>query len=182
MIFVMKPKKGLDKENDAAEKQKLADYKASLTKKELEQVVADTKELKLYQETPSPAEDMEKVPLLNISDIRKEIHPLKNREDSIYGMPLISHDIFTNGIGYLEFIFDINDLDAELIPYAELLTNISNMWIQSITHMVNCPIRSISIPAVSDFLQGPCIRMAERIIFHSSPLRQRLCMTSLEKV
>lgn len=124
MIFVMKPKKGLDKENDAAEKQKLADYKASLAENELEQVVSDTKELKLYQETPSPAEDMEKVPLLNISDIRKEIHPLKNREDSIYGMPLISHDIFTNGIGYLEFIFDINDLDAEFVPYAELLTNI----------------------------------------------------------
>ena len=164
MIFVMKPKKGLDKENDAAEKQKLADYKASLTKKELEQVVADTKELKLYQETPSPAEDMEKVPLLNISDIRKEIHPLKNREDSIYGMPLISHDIFTNGIGYLEFIFDINDLDAELIPYAELLTNI------------------FKYVDTEHYLQGPCIRMAERIIFHSSPLRQRLCMTSLEKV
>ena len=124
MIFVMKPKKGLDKENDAAEKQKLADYKASLTENELEQVVSDTKELKLYQETPSPAEDMEKVPLLSISDIRKEIHPLKNREDSIYGMPLISHDIFTNGIGYLEFIFDINDLDAEFVPYVELLTSI----------------------------------------------------------
>ena len=36
-----------------------------LQKIELEQVVSDTKELKLYQETPSPTEDMEKVPLLN---------------------------------------------------------------------------------------------------------------------
>ena len=57
MIFVMKPKKGLDKENDAAEKQKLADYKASLTENELEQVVSDTKELKLYQERYSVFSD-----------------------------------------------------------------------------------------------------------------------------
>lgn len=67
---------------------------------------------------------MKKIPLLSISDIRKEIHPLKNKEGMIQGIPLVTHDIFTNGIGYLDFIFNIDDLDAELIPYAELLTSI----------------------------------------------------------
>lgn len=123
-VLVMEPKKGLDKETDAKEKKILADYKASCSNEELERLVEETKALKLYQETPSPAEDMKKIPLLSISDIRKEIHPLKNKEGMIQGIPLVSHDIFTNGIGYLDFIFNINDLDAELIPYAELLTSI----------------------------------------------------------
>ena len=123
-IIVMKPKKGLDKEEEQAEKEKLAAYKATLNHEELCQLVADTKTLKKYQEEPSPAEVMEKVPLLNISDIDKKAKLLKNRRIEMAGVPAVHHDIFTNGIGYLEFFFKINDLEEKLIPYASLLTAI----------------------------------------------------------
>ncbi|MGN0396001.1 MAG: insulinase family protein, partial [Coprococcus sp.] len=123
-IVVMKPKKGLDKADEQAEREKLAAFKATLNDEELEELVKATKELKKYQEEPSPAEDMEKVPLLNISDIDKQAKKLKNRKLELAGVPAVHHDIFTNGIGYLEFFFKINDLDEEFIPYITLLTAI----------------------------------------------------------
>lgn len=123
-VVIVSPKKGLDREKDEAEKARLAAYKASLSKEEIDKIIADTAALKKYQEEPSPEKDMEKVPLLSISDIDKNVKKLKNRVENIYGVPVLCHDIFTNGIGYLEFLFDINDLDEELIPYAALLTEI----------------------------------------------------------
>ncbi len=121
-IVVMKPKKGLDKEEEQAEKDKLQAYKETLSEEELEEIVKQTKALKAYQEEPSSTEDMEKVPLLNISDIDKKAHKLKNKGLAFAGVPAVQHDIFTNGIGYLEFFFRINDIEESSIPYAALLT------------------------------------------------------------
>ncbi len=123
-IITMKPEKGLDKKTDDKIRKELSDYKASLSEDELKKIVRETKELKAYQDTPSPDCDLEKIPLLNISDIKKEIKPLKNRESDIDGMKVVSHDIFTNGIGYLDFYFNMDDLDDELVPYVSFLTEI----------------------------------------------------------
>ncbi len=123
-IITMLPEKGLNKKIDDKERKKLADYRATLSDEEINDLVKETKELKIYQDTPTSQEDMAKLPLLNISDIRKEIRALKNRESSIDGIPVVSHDIFTNGIGYFDFYFKINDLDDDLIPYVSLLTEI----------------------------------------------------------
>lgn len=123
-VVTLKPKKGMAKEIEDAEKAELAAYKATLSETELQKIVDETIALKVYQETPSPAEDMEKVPLLNISDIETKAKKLKNQVDTVYGIPVVTHNIFTNGIGYLEFLFNINDLDVEYIPYATLLTSI----------------------------------------------------------
>jgi hypothetical protein len=123
-VIMMLPKKGLDREADDKLQKKLADYKALLNEDEIQKIVLETQALKQYQEEPSPAEELAKVPLLNISDIDKEAKKLKNRLSDIYGIPVVSQKIFTNGIGYLEFLFNINDLDVEYLPYAALLTEI----------------------------------------------------------
>lgn len=123
-IILMKPKRGLDKEIELKERAKLDEYRATLSSDDIDRIIEETKALKKYQEEPSPAEDMEKVPLLNISDIDKEAKKLKNNLVLADNVPVVHHDIFTNGIGYLEFFFKINDIDLELIPYASLLTEI----------------------------------------------------------
>lgn len=123
-VVIVSPKKGLDRKKDEAEKKRLAEYKNSLSTEKIEAIINDTAALKQYQEEPSPECDMEKIPVLNISDIDRDVKKLKNRKETIYGVPVICHDIFTNGIGYLEFMFDINDMDEDIIPYASLLTEI----------------------------------------------------------
>ncbi len=120
-IVIGEPQKGLNKENDEAVARKLADYKATLSEEEIQRIVEQTKELKKYQEEPSAPQDLEKIPMLTIDDIGKDAMKLKNRKVEVDGVPVICHDIFTNGIAYVRYLFDLKHVDVSLIPYISLL-------------------------------------------------------------
>ena len=91
---------------------------------ELEKLIADTKHLEEYQEEPSPEEDLLKLPMLKREDMRKEVLPLSNIEEQIGNIKVVRHDVFTNGIDYVSFLFDAEDIEAEDIPYMGFLRNI----------------------------------------------------------
>ena len=92
-----------------------------LSKEEVEKLVQDTKDLRAYQEEPTPPEILEKIPVLKVSDISEDIAPIYNEERKAGEVPCICHPIDTNGIGYLTLIFDLRTLSEEEIPYAGLL-------------------------------------------------------------
>ncbi len=123
-IVVLKPKKGLNGQLEEALKEKLAAYKASLSDEEIAEIIRQTKELKKYQEEPTPKEDLEKIPLLSLDDISKEGRKLYNRETHVAGAKAVHHNIFTNGISYIKFHFDVKGLPLRLIPYASLLVDL----------------------------------------------------------
>ena len=120
-VVIIEPEKGLNAKNEAALEKKLAEYKAGLSEDEIRKLIADTKHLKEYQETPSPKEDLEKIPMLARSDMKKEAAPFYNRELSVKGIPVVHHDIYSNGIIYLTMLFDIAHIPAEDIPYLGVL-------------------------------------------------------------
>ena len=120
-VVIIEPEKGLNAKNEAALEKKLAEYKAGLSEDEIRKLIADTKHLKEYQETPSPREDLEKIPMLARSDMKKEAAPFYNTELSVKGVPVVHHDIYSNGIIYLTMLFDIAHIPAEDIPYLGVL-------------------------------------------------------------
>lgn len=120
-IVVVRPKRGLTAQLDAALKDRLAAYKASLSEQELERIAEQTRHLKEYQSEPSPQEDLEKIPLLAREDIGREALGFQNREYTLGGVKLVHHALFTNGIGYVNLIFRANGIRQELIPYMGLL-------------------------------------------------------------
>ena len=123
-IVVVEPAKGLTGKKDKALEEKLAQKKVELTKEQLEEIVEQTKDLKQYQEEPSSKEDLEKIPLLTRADMKKEAEKYVNEEKKAGSTVLLYHDIFTNGIGYLRFMFDLRQVPDELFPYVGLLKSI----------------------------------------------------------
>lgn len=120
---VLKPKKGLVAETEKELADKLTAKKATLSKSEIDKLVADTKALKKYQEEPSPEEDLKKIPMLEISDIDPEPRTIKSQIREINGIPTVYYDCFTNGIGYAILSFDCKNIPTELLPYIGLLKN-----------------------------------------------------------
>lgn len=116
------PKKGMNRENDRLTAKKLAEYKESLPAEEVEALVCQTKELLEYQSEPTQEENLLTIPLLALSDIGKEAYQIKNEEDEAAGVKLLKHDIFTNGIDYVTYHFDLTHVDMELVQYVSLLT------------------------------------------------------------
>ena len=120
-IVTVVPEKGRTARLDRELKEKLQAYKESLSESEIAKLVEDTKRLTEYQEEPSTQEELEKIPMLGREDISKEIAPVYNEEMELAGVPVIYHEVETNGIGYLDFLFDLADVPAELLPYVGVL-------------------------------------------------------------
>ena len=118
------PEKGKNERADAELKRQLAHIKGTLDKKQLYFLTEQTRKLKEFQETPSTQEELEKIPLLKLSDIGREALPYRNKEMTIGGIPAVIHDYHTNGIVYMDFSFDATELPKELIPYATLLVEL----------------------------------------------------------
>ncbi len=123
-LLVLKPEKGLGAKEDAALAKKLADYKASLTKEEIQKIVEDTHALKAYQEEEESEENLAKLPLLQRGDLKKEAEKPVNEVRSAEDTTILFHDIFTNGIGYLRLIFDLGKVPADLFPYVGIFKSV----------------------------------------------------------
>lgn len=126
-VLILAPVKGLTAKKDAALQRKLQEYKASLSHEEVERIVRQTGELEAYQEEPSSKEALAKIPLLTRGDMKKEAEDYINEERYAGDTLLLFHDIFTNGIGYLRFIFDISQIPEKLFPYVGVLKNVLGM-------------------------------------------------------
>ncbi len=120
-LVVVEPEKGLNEKNEKALREKLAAYKASLSPEEIARLVADTEHLREYQQEPSSREDLEKLPLLTRNDMRKEAAPFYNEEKEAAGIPVIHHNMNTNGINYISLVFDLSGVRAEWVPYLGVL-------------------------------------------------------------
>lgn len=120
-IVMVRPVKGLTGKREKELAQRLAEKKAAMSKEEIEAVVAGTAALAAYQEEPDSEENLMKIPLLAREDIGKKARPYCNEERKVGDTTLLYHDIYTNGIGYLRFLFDLKQVPEELFPYVGLL-------------------------------------------------------------
>jgi Zn-dependent M16 (insulinase) family peptidase len=123
-IVMIEPVKGLTAKLDKETQEKLREYKKSLSKVEIQELVEKTKRLIEFQEVPSTKEELEMIPMLHREDIKKEAPPIYNKEIKFGDVPGLHHEIFTNGIGYLNILFDTKDVPYELIPYMGLLKSV----------------------------------------------------------
>ena len=126
-IVVVEPEIGLTTKEDEALAKKLASYKATLSKEDLERLVKETKELKEYQEEPTSPEDLKKIPILAREDLRKEVRPFDLIEKKVGDIPVLHHDVSTNGIHYLRLIFKADKIAESKFPVISLLSRILGM-------------------------------------------------------
>ena len=120
-ILTVCPIQGLTTRKDQELCQKLKAYKDTLSQEEKQAIVEQTHALHAYQEEPSTKEALETIPLLTREDIKKEaalyINEVRKAEDTT----ILFHDIFTNGIGYLNLVFDLKQVPQRLLPYVGIL-------------------------------------------------------------
>lgn len=122
VLLSMNPETGLQKTLDANLETKLRDYKKSLNQNEVDNLIRETQQLSEYQQKEDTPEALETIPMLKLSDIPEnalfyELNMVDND-----GIQIMHHDVFTNGIVYTSFYFDVRCLPQELIPYASLMT------------------------------------------------------------
>ena len=123
-IVVVKPERGRTARMEKELEEALQAYKMSLSKEEQERLVERTKALEAYQSEPDAEEDLERIPILKREDISREIAPIINEELTLAGVPVVFHEIETNGIGYMDVMFDASDIAEEELPYLGILQSV----------------------------------------------------------
>ena len=123
-LVVLKPSKTLSAERDKALAEALEKKKQSFTSEEIEGIVEMNKRLKERQESPETPEALATIPLLALSDIRREVEKLPLVEREIEGCKTLFSDVFTNKIAYINLWFDAQGVPQEHIPYLYLLTGL----------------------------------------------------------
>jgi presequence protease len=126
---ILAPDPDLQDRQDAAEKARLSAIKAAMTEEELLAVIERAKQLRALQEQPDPPEALATVPSLTLQDLDPE--PKKVPTEALafagtQGHPaatVIYHDLFTNGILYLDIGLNLHALPVDLLPYTELFAS-----------------------------------------------------------
>ncbi len=126
-VVCLVPSKGLTAAKDKELANKLSELKSNMSDQEIDKLIEDTKALHRYQEEEDSEEVLKCIPLLKISDIKKEAEDFINEKSVVAGKDVLYHDIFTNGIGYLTVSFDLNKVPEDLIPYVGILKAVLGM-------------------------------------------------------
>ncbi len=118
--IILEPDAELAQREAAAEAARLADVRAGLNAKQLQAIIDNTTELRRIQEAPDSPEDLAALPMLTLADLDRESKTIPLAVSELNGSQLLYHDLFTNGIVYLDVGFNLKSLPQELLPFARL--------------------------------------------------------------
>ncbi len=124
VLAVVKPQPGLEAERSAQRKAALAEKKAAMKPARIARIVEQTKALEAYQAKPDDPENLAKIPMLSLEDLDREERAFPVTEHRVDGVRLLHSEQATNGIIYLQLLFDVRGLAQELLPHAALLAQV----------------------------------------------------------
>lgn len=117
---VLEPDPHLAEKTEEEEKARLAEIRKGMNEEELRKVVENTLQLRHLQETPDSPEALRTIPTLSLSDLGRRNKAIPLAVTDMDSMRALFHDIFTNGITYLDVGFDLHTLPQRLLPYVPL--------------------------------------------------------------
>jgi Zn-dependent M16 (insulinase) family peptidase len=113
---ILRPDPAVGKQRETAEKERLAQARAAMSENDLRHVLEDTRKLKELQETPDSPEALATIPSLTLADLDRENKTIPLAVSDAHGSPVLYHDLFTNGIVYLDVGFNLRALPQEYLP------------------------------------------------------------------
>lgn len=117
---ILEPAPDVNLKRDQLEAERLAAARAAMTPEQVHKVMQDMAALKQHQERPDSPEDLAAVPALKLSDLDKKIKTIPLAISEMDGAQVFHHDLFTNGILYMDVGFDLHSLPQGLLPLTGL--------------------------------------------------------------
>lgn len=120
VVLRLKPDAEMSQRLEAQETLRLESAKQNMSADEIRKHIETAAALQLRQETPDSPEELAKLPVLDLDDLDKKIRTIPIEEIQAQDSKILYHDLFTNGIVYLDLAFDMRALPRELLPLTEI--------------------------------------------------------------
>ena len=114
---VMSPDRSMQGELDQRLHSRVERIENAMTEAQVAAAAAAAAELEQLNSTPNTAEQLASLPQLRVSDLPAALQHVDTEVSDNAGITLLRSDVFSNGVNYLAFDFDLAGLPAELWPY-----------------------------------------------------------------
>lgn len=122
-LVTLLPKQGLNDEKATRTAERLKKYQENLSEEEINQLVEENQRLKSKQLTKDSEEALETIPKLEVSDVKKSSEHLPI-EVMAGDFTILKHNLFSNNISYIDFIFDTSSVAEKDLSYLGLLSDL----------------------------------------------------------
>jgi Zn-dependent M16 (insulinase) family peptidase len=110
-LVILRPEKDFLSKKENVLNEKLRQKEKSLTEREKKEIKEKNKKLGKLQNTPDSAGALKTIPHLSVNDLSCYIEKIPRSLIETGGIPVLNHEIFTNGITYCDFAFPLDVLD-----------------------------------------------------------------------
>ncbi len=119
-VVILKPDRAQAAREAAEERARLEQARAAMSAQALAAAVEATHALRRAQQTPDPPEALATIPSLRLADLPPRNKLVANEVGALGDVPVLYHDLKTNGVVYLDLGVDLHRLSADLLPYVKL--------------------------------------------------------------
>lgn len=138
--------------------------------------------LRLFQDTPDSEVDTSKIPSLSMDDLPVDITYIDTKVSQIGDIPVYSHDLYTNGIDYVDYSFDIQGLSEEESMYLPLFTKmITTASLPGIPYDEVARLLTLTTGGFGSFLESSMIHPDRDLIRDSVFFRVKFLETDYKK-
>ncbi|MDO5026753.1 MAG: insulinase family protein [Tissierellia bacterium] len=123
LVILHKAKLGLNEKKDREIEDELNSYLEKLSDQEKEMLEKQRKDMQVFQEKEDSPEDKKTIPILELSDINSKFEAIDRQVFKKDTYTILKHDLATSAIDYFNFVFDVNHIGKEDIPYLSILSD-----------------------------------------------------------
>lgn len=135
LLAVLEPDPDFGRKNEEKYQQQMTALKAGFSNEQLRQIDEQAARLKAFQSEIDSADAGATLPKLQIKDIPRQVEMVPTQHSIMNGVNTLEHDLFTNGIAYVDLAFDIAHIPENLQLYLPLLGKImSGMGAAGLTY------------------------------------------------
>jgi len=136
VLAVLEPSKTLGEEKEAMETHSLKNYKKSLSRKHVEELITMNHQLDDMQNSPNSKEALESLPFLTLDDLDKKAEVIVFKENELQGIKIVFNPDVAKDIAHIHLLFDTTTVSEEDIPYIGVLASlITYLETRSYTHL-----------------------------------------------
>jgi hypothetical protein len=117
-LVILEPDPELSRRREAEVREHLEAVKSSMAPDVVRAVIDDARRLQELQNTPDTPEALAAIPTLHLDDLDPHPKMTPTEDARLVDTRLLTHDLFTNGITYLDVGFNLHTLPDALLPYA----------------------------------------------------------------
>jgi Zn-dependent M16 (insulinase) family peptidase len=145
---------------EAAEKKKLSDLKASMSKEKLADVMKSTADLKAVQKQADTPEQLATLPKLSIGDIERKEKDFDITVGEKQGVTVLSHKVSSSGLIYADMVFDLAVIPVDYLPVLPLFMSLlfdvgtSKLDAAAFTHLIGAKTGGIGVSKMNALKLG----------------------------